>query len=180
MRNGCIILDMQKSRSLYVAAIVLAVSSACFSQKTGTAEVAPGTKAVKVYFMFIGPDGTESNLRPLKREVAAGAPLFPTIAAILESPTEAEQKLGYTSAGYGDMKLDSVTLKKGTARIDFSRKIRPDYNPGDLQTLDFEDAVIRTAKQFPAVKKVIVCVNGINEFGIGMVVGRPYPCPKIK
>jgi len=27
---------------------------------------------------------------------------------------------------------------------------------------------------------VIVCVNGINEFGIGMVVGRPYPCPKIK
>ena len=130
--------------------------------------------------MFIGTDGTESNIRPLKRTVAAAAPLFPAIAAMLETPSEAEQKLGYTSAGYGDMKLDSVTLKKGTVRVDFSREIRPDYNPGDLQTLDFESAVIKTAKQFPAVKKVIVCVNGINEFGIGMVVGRPYPCPKAK
>jgi len=171
---------MQKLRSLYVAAIVLAISGMCFSQKTGPTQAAFGTKEVKVYFMFIGTDGTESNIRPLKRTVAAAAPLFPAIAAMLETPSEAEQKLGYTSAGYGDMKLDSVTLKKGTVRVDFSREIRPDYNPGDLQTLDFESAVIKTAKQFPAVKTVIVCVNGINEFGIGMVVGRPYPCPKAK
>ena len=171
---------MQNLRSLYVTALVLAVSVVCFSQQPISAQIPSGTKEVKVYFMFIGPDGTESNLRPLKREVAAAAPLFPAIAAMLETPTEAEQKLGYTSAGYGDMKLNSVTLKKGTARVDFSREIRPDYNPGDLQTLDFESAVTKTAKQFPAVKKVIVCVNGINEFGIGMVEGRPYPCPKVK
>jgi hypothetical protein len=171
---------MQKVQPLYFAAIVLAVSATCFSQKTAPAKSAAGTKQVDVYFIFNGSDGTESNIRPLKREVAATAPLFPAIAAILETPTDAEQKLGYTSAGYGDMKLDSVKLSKGTARIDFSREIRSDYNPGDLQTLDFETAVTKTAKQFPAVKKVIVCGNGINEFGIGMVVGRPYPCPKVK
>ena len=95
---------------------------------------------------------------------------------MLVPPTGDELKLGYYSAGYGDMKLDSVKLSKGLARIDFSRVIRSDYNPGDLQTLDFEDAVTRTAKQFPLVKKVMVCVNGINEFGIGLVEGRPYPC----
>jgi spore germination protein GerM len=171
---------MQKLRSLYIAALVMALSAACFSQKTGPAQAAAGTKQVNVYFLFNGSDGAESNIRPLKREVPAAAPLFPAIAAMLEPPSESEQKLGYTSAAYGDMKLDSVKLNKGTARIDFSREIRADYNPGDLQTLDFETAVTKTAKQFPAVKKVIVCVNGINEFGIGMVVGRPYPCPRAK
>ena len=130
--------------------------------------------------MFIGTDGGDSKILPLKRSVSAAAPLVPAIAAMLEAPTAAEQKLGYISASYGDMKLDSVKLVKGQARVDFSRVIRSDYNPGDLQTLYFEEAVTKTAKQFPSVKKVMVCVNGINEFGIGMVVGRPFPCPKVK
>ena len=140
----------------------------------------PETREVNVYFMFIGTDGGDSKILPLKRRVSSAAPLLPAIAAMLEAPTEAEQKLGYVSASYGDMKIDSVKLVKGQARVDFSRVIRTDYNPGDLQTLYFEEAVTKTAKQFPAVKKVMVCVNGINEFGIGMVEGRPYPCPKLK
>ncbi len=137
-------------------------------------------KQVKVYFLFTGDEGTESKILPLKRKVSTKTPLFSTIAGLLKEPTEAEQKLGYQSAGYGDMKLVSVKLKRGAARIDFSRTISKDYNPGDLQTLNFENAVIRTAKQFPAVKKVIVCVNGMNEFGVGMVIDAPVPCPKEK
>jgi spore germination protein GerM len=137
------------------------------------------SKEVKVYFMFLGQDGDESILKPLMRKVSVAAPLCPSIAAMLEEPTESERHLGYVSAGYGGIKLTSVKVKKGKARIDFTRVITPDYNPGDLQTLYFEDAVIKTAKQFPSVKKVMVCVNGVNEFGIGMVVGRPFPCPKI-
>jgi spore germination protein GerM len=81
------------------------------------------------------------------------------------------------------MKLVSVKLKNGVAQIDFSRQLNKDqsnFNPGDLLTLSFESAVIKTAKQFPAVKKVVVCVNGMNEFGIGMVIDAPIPCPKEK
>jgi spore germination protein GerM len=159
--------------------ILLSLLIFMLSALAGFAQKAPEPKLkeVKVYFMFIGPDGGSSDVLPLKRKVPADAPLFPAIAAMLESPTEAEQKLGYISTAYGDMKLDSVKIVKGLARVDLSREIRPDYNPGDLQTLYFEEAVIKTAKQFPSVKKVMVCVNGINEFGIGMVEGRPYPCP---
>lgn len=140
-------------------------------------------KEVKVYFWFIGTDGSESKIIPLKRKVSAKAPLFSAIEAMLKDPTEAEKKLGYISAGYDDMKLVSVKLREGMARIDFSRQLekdRSDYNPGDLQTLNFESAVIKTAKQFSTVKKVIVCVNGMNEFGIGMVIDAPVPCPKEK
>jgi len=139
-------------------------------------------KEVEVYFHFIGTEGTESKILPLKRKVSAEAPLRPAIEELLKEPT-AERKLGYHSAGYDDMKLVSVKLKNGAARIDFSRELekdRSDYNPGDLLTLSFENAVIKTAKQFPAVKKVVVCVNGMNEFGIGMVIDAPLPCPKEK
>jgi hypothetical protein len=165
-------------RALCSSAIILAVAAASLSQKTVPVRDPNATKKVKVYFMFIGPGGGDSKILPLKRKVSAAAPLFPAIAAMLEPPTEAEQKLGYVSASYGDMKLESVKLTKGQVRVDLTRVIRPDYNPGDLQTLYFEEAVIKTAKQFPSVRKVMVCVNGINEFGIGLVEGRPYPCPK--
>ena len=165
---------MRPIRPLILAAAFAIFVPVAFSQ-SNSAE-----KEVDVYFMFIGPNGTESDILPLKRKVSAAAPLYPAIAAMLAEPTEAEKKLGYVSAGYGGMKLDSVKLKAGRARIDLSRPITSDHNPGDLQTLYFEDAVIKTAKQFPSVKKVTVCVNGINEFGIGLVEGRPFPCPKLK
>ena len=135
-------------------------------------------KEVDVYFWFIGTNGIEDEILPLKRKVSASVPLHLAIEEMLKEPTEAERKLGYVSVGYGDLKLVSIKIKKGTARIDFSRTISESYNPGDLQTLKFESAVIKTAKQFSAVKKVIVCVNGMNEFGIGLVIDAPLPCPK--
>lgn len=137
-------------------------------------------KEVDVYFLFIGTEGINDDLLPLKRKVSRKAPLFPAIEEMLKEPTGDEQKLGYVSAGYGDLKLVSVKIKCGTARVDFTRTISDDYNPGDLQTLAFESAVIKTAKQFSAVKKVIVCVNGMNEFGIGLIEDAPRPCPKEK
>jgi spore germination protein GerM len=137
-------------------------------------------KEVDVYFWFIGTEGIEDEILPLKRKVSAAAPLRPAIEEMLKVPTEAEQKLGYVSTSYGDLKLVSVKIKRGTARIDFSRIISDGYNPGDLQTLKFESAVKKTALQFSAVKKVVVCVNGMNEFGIGLVEDAPRPCPKEK
>jgi len=135
-------------------------------------------KEVDVYFWFIGTNGIEDEILPLKRKVSASVPLHQAIEEMLKEPTEAERKLGYVSVGHGDLKLVSIKIKKGTARIDFSRTISESYNPGDLQTLKFESAVIKTAKQFSVVKKVTVCVNGMNEFGVGLVIDAPLPCPK--
>ncbi len=163
-----------------ILAFLVIIISPCVSvhtQKSSDSKL----KEVKVYFHFIGTEGLESKILPLKRQVSANAPLRPAIEELLKEPTEAEQKLGYQSAGYDKMKLVSVKLKNGTARIDFSRELEKDcsdYNPGDLLTLSFESAVIKTAKQFRAVKKVVGCVNDMNEFGIGMVIDAPLPCPK--
>ncbi len=161
--------------------LILAVFN--FFTVSAQAQKSSELKEVKVYFHFIGTEGTESEIVPLKRRVSAKTPLRPAIEELLKEPTQAEIKSGYQSAGYDEMRFVSVKLKNGTARIDFSRKLendRSDYNPGDLLTLRFESAVIKTARQFPAIKKVVVCVNGMNEFGIGMVIDAPLPCPKIK
>jgi spore germination protein GerM len=136
------------------------------------------TREVTVYFWEFNRDEPGDDMIPFKRVVDARAPLRPTIEALIAGPTEAENRDKYGSVAYGGMKLSDVQLKGSTARIDFVREIRKDHNPGDLQTLRFEATVIRTAKQFPNIKKVIVCVNGMNEFGIGMVEDRPKPCPE--
>jgi len=165
---------MSKARKILAALLIFVSAGFTFAQKPAE----PKLKVVKVFFHFIGSEGSESKILPLRRKVSADAPLRSAIEEMIREPTAAEQKLGYGSASYGDMKLVSVKLKKGTARIDLRRTITNDFNPGELQTFAFESAVIKTAKQFPAVKRVIVCVNGINEFGIGLVEDAPRPCPK--
>lgn len=162
-----------KNLRIILAILLISVSMGIFVHAQNSAEL----KEVKVYFHFIGTEGTESKILSLKRKVSRQAPLFTAIEELVKEPTAEEQKLGYQSAGYGDLKLVSVKIKSGTARIDFKRTISDRNNPGDLQTLAFESAVIKTAKQFPTVKKAIVCVNGMNEFGIGMVIDAPMPCP---
>jgi spore germination protein GerM len=137
-------------------------------------------RTVKVYFWEINNESGGDELKPFAREVAAASPLRPTVEAFLAGPTAAEEAKGFGGLAYGGLKLVSVKLKNGTARIDFTREIRADYNPGDLETLRFESALTKTAKQFPTVKKVVVCVNGYNEFGVGMVIDAPVPCPKDK
>lgn len=136
------------------------------------------SKKVTVYFWEVNHPGDGDDLIPFARYVDKSAPLRPTIEALVKGPTKAEEAKGVEGVAYGGLNLSSVAMRRGTARIDFKRAITQEYNPGDLETLRFESAVIRTAKQFPEVKKVIVCVNGINEFGIGMVEDAPHPCPK--
>lgn len=169
-----------KNGKILKTILLFAVAALGLTAAAGEAQNQEKLKEVDVFYHYMGTDGTESEIRPLKRKVPAAAPLRPAIEELLKEPTAAEQKRGYYSAGYGDLQLVSVKIKKKTARIDFRRTISDDYNPGDLQTLAFESAVKQTAMQFPAVKKVIVCVNGMKEFGIGLVIDAPEPCPKEK
>lgn len=157
--------------------ILLLVASGGFSALHAAAQ-SHEMKKVKVYFWEFNREGGGDDLIPFKRLVDKKAPLRPTIEALLAGPTVAENRKRYGSVAYGDLKLSSIKITGGTARIDFTRVVREDNNPGDLQTLRFEAAVVRTAKQFPEIKNVIVCVNGINEFGVGLVEDAPRPCPK--
>ena len=139
-----------------------------------------GTREVNVYFVYENSGGplVSGELYSIVRWVSKTSPLQAALKALIAGPTSEEANLGYQSPTYAEgMRLASAKIKRGIAYAYFTRPPMPG-NPPDLASLKFEEAVVKTAKQFPTVRKVVVCVNGIMEFGIGLVEGAPAPCPK--
>ena len=85
------------------------------------------------------------------RQVNAAAPLRPTLEALFAGATEDEVKNEFSSSTFG-MKFVGVVLKNGTALVKFSQPPN-ETNYGSLGPFIFAEAIERTAKQFPTVKK---------------------------
>ena len=138
------------------------------------------TKEVEVYFRYENNGGplVSGELYTLTRRVSKTAPLQGALAALVSRTTAEEENLGYQSAAYVEgMQLKSARIKRGIVYAHFTRP-PIQGSPPDMASLKFEEAVIKTAKRFPGVRKVVVCVNGMNEFGIGVVEDAPRRCPK--
>lgn len=117
-----------------------------------------------------------ANLHPVFRKVSAAVPLRPTLEILLAGPTAAEEARGYSNISYG-IKLVSVRMKQGTVRADFTMPPGAAFS-GDMSPFYFRDAVEFTVKQFPQVKKVIVCLDGILDFW-SESDNPPKKCPKL-
>lgn len=102
------------------------------------------------------------GLVAVKRTVNAQSPLRNALLALTGKITRREEKQKLFSAMFG-IKLLSVRLEKGTAYAYFFMP-EGEHFSGDLSPFVFKDAVERTAQQFPAVKKVVVCLDGVLDF----------------
>lgn len=100
-----------------------------------------------------------------------------TLTALLAGPTAAEERQGYSDISYG-IKLVKVAIKGDTVRADFTMPPGAAF-PGENAPFLFGDAVEFTAKQFPGVTKVIVCLDGILDFG-SESGEPPRKCPRLK
>jgi hypothetical protein len=124
------------------------------------------TTQAKVYFRKSGNSNDPKNpynLSPATRQVSAGAPLRSALEALTAEPNAAEQAEGFMSSTFG-IKLISVRVKNGIAYTRFTQPPGAAF-PGDAAPFIFEAAVEKTAKQFPTVKKVFVCLDDILNFG---------------
>jgi hypothetical protein len=144
-----------------VAVIVIlfacAVSSVVPQQRVTT------LKEVKVYFYH--DPGEYIDLAPVTRSVNAVAPARPAIEALLKGPTAAERRRGFDSlASASDFRIGSLKISGGTARINFISTRRWRGWPGDLAPVRFKTAVELTLKQFLSVRRVIVSLNGDENF----------------
>jgi hypothetical protein len=111
----------------------------------------------------------------VKRSVDAGAPLAETIRALLAGATSEEEKNGMLSFIYG-VNLESVQIKNHTARVDFEFDTRTNSWLDPTMEALFHRAMEKTATQFPGVKRVLVCVDGIENFFLRKDLHRK--CPK--
>jgi hypothetical protein len=115
------------------------------------------------------------GLAPVRRRVDARSPLRNTLRVLTEGVTREEEKQKMFSATFG-IKLLSVRLENGTAFAYFTMPEDATFS-GDGSPFMFKQAVEKTALQFPQVKKVVVCLDGILDFG-SESEDPPTKCPR--
>jgi len=120
-------------------------------------------KEVKVYFYH--DPGEYIDLSPVTRLVSTTVPARAAIDALLKGPTARERQLGFNSlVSASDFRIGSLSIKDGTARINFVSQRSWHGWPGDLGPIRFKTAVELILKQFPTVQSVIVSLNGNPNF----------------
>lgn len=134
------------------------------------------TREVNIY-LYRSVEAEPTNILELvevKRHVDAHAPLKEAIQALVEGATNEEEKNGMLSFIYG-VELKSVQIKNQTARVDFEFDKRTNSWLDPTMEALFNRAVEKTATQFPEVKRVLVCVDGIENFFLGKEFHKKCP-----
>jgi hypothetical protein len=161
--------------SILLAALLLG-SLTAGAQRSPAAQ----TKEVKIYFLKNPYDNSDPDnpggLGAVTRKVNAKSPLRSALLALTGGPTKAERARGFESSTWG-IKLLSVKIKGETAYTYFTMPEGAMFS-GDNSPFVFEDAVKKTALQFPNVRKVVVCLDGILDFG-SESDEPPRKCPKV-
>ena len=143
-------------------AVAIVILFACAETSVPQRKVA-ARKEVKVYFYH--EPGEYIDLAPVTRSVSATTPARPAIEALLKGPTAEEKRKGIESlASARDFRIGSLSIRGGTARVNFVSKRSWAGWPGDLAPVRFKTAVELTLKQFPSVQRVIVSLNGDAKF----------------
>lgn len=114
------------------------------------------------------------GLIAVKRTVNAKSPLRNALLALTGKLTQKEKSRNLHSAVWG-IELVSVKVKDGTAYTYFIMPFEAKFS-GDNAPEIFRNAVEKTARQFPSVKKVEVCLDGILDFEIEDADILPQRC----
>lgn len=154
-----------KKRVWMAVALAVAILTTAFMQPVALAGV-PRKKEVRVYFWSerASTGANPFGVSAVKRMVDAREPARGAVEALLSGPNASEKKQGYLSLAVEEFDISALTIKGGTARVNFvASRAWPGW-PGDMSPGRFREAVTRTLKQFPNVRRVVVSVNGDPKF----------------
>ena len=133
------------------------------------------TRDVKIYLWEANSNQPDIALSAVVRQVDRRAPLRPTLEALFAGATKDEEGKGLSSSTFG-MKFVGVTLQNGFALVKFSQPPKQ-TNYGSQGPMIFAQAIEKTARQFPTVRKVQICAVG--DTLIDSQLEKPFPrCPK--
>jgi hypothetical protein len=144
---------------------VLILLAACVTPVAAQQSRRTNQTEVKIYLSRESEEYDERNphnLVAVMRKINAESPVRSALIALTGKVTRAEEKAKLFSPMFG-IKLLSFKLKNGTAYTYFTMPAGEHFS-GDNSPFVFKDAVERTALQFPAVKKVVICLDGVLDF----------------
>ncbi len=84
------------------------------------------------------------------------------VLALLQGPSIKEKTQGYDTAINSGVKINSLVIEDGVAKIDFDQQIQ-DQVGGSCRVATIRAQIEKTLKQFPTIKSVIISVNGDAE-----------------
>ncbi|MBD0370854.1 MAG: GerMN domain-containing protein [Pyrinomonadaceae bacterium] len=154
-----------KKRDLIIVALALVSLATVLVQPAALAR-GQRKKEVRVYFWSERASTTANpfGVSAVKRMVEGKEPARGALEALLRGPNASEKKQGYLSLAVEEFDIGSLTIRGGTARVNFvASRTWPGW-PGDMSPGRFREAVTRTLKQFPTVRRVVVAVNGDPKF----------------
>lgn len=119
------------------------------------------TTTVKVYFSGDAQD-CEKVYAQDRVLPHTEAPAKAALEALLAGPSDQEKNAGlFTNINPG-VKIQSLVIENGTAKVDFSSELN-DGVAGSCRVTAIRAQIEQTLKQFPTVQSVIISVNGDNE-----------------
>jgi len=123
------------------------------------------TMIVKAFFNNnnLDPEISCNKVFPVERtvqktEAVAGAAL----EELLKGPTEEEKTAGFSTNINPDVKIQSLTVENGTARVDFDSQLEFQVG-GSCKVSAIRAEITQTLKQFPTVENVVISINGRTE-----------------
>jgi hypothetical protein len=139
------------------------------------------TRQVRVYFYSEKelPSNTYSDSRraaieellalvAVRRTVSVTTPARGAIEALIAGPTDEEKGRGLRSPYAEGLSIKNLAIDGGTAHVSFvSKCVDCPRWPGDLAPWRFREAIERTLKQFPTVRRVVICLDGVENFDAG-------------
>jgi len=119
--------------------------------------------SIKVFFGNSGKGAECEETKSVVREVPKMATIGgTTLEELLKGPTSAEQSQGFSTAINTGVKVNSLTISDGTARVDFNSNLNESV-AGSCRVLAIRAQIEETLKQFPTVQNVIISIDGKTE-----------------
>jgi hypothetical protein len=119
---------------------------------------------IKVFFGNTNDGGIDCNqVHALSRSVAKTQEVArAALEQLLLGPTEAEKQLGiFTSINPG-VKIQSLTITDGLAKVDFDKTLEEAVG-GSCRVAAISNQITQTLKQFPTVENVLISIDGRTE-----------------
>jgi hypothetical protein len=151
------------AKQIFVSLFLIGLLAGLCTAQTNRRSAAPKSQRIKIYFYH--EPGEYIDLSPVTRVIRSNSPAWAAIEGLLAGPTAAERQKGFEGlSGAGEFAIGKLTIKGGTARINFVSSRTWAGFPGDIAPARFKKAVELTLKQFGNVKRVIVSLDGDLNF----------------
>jgi len=125
----------------------------------------PEKAKIKVFFSNdkLDPEVTCNLVFPAEREVIKTPAIArAALTELLSGATPSEKEAGFISSINPGVKIQSLTIENGAAKVDFDEQLEAQIG-GSCKVAAIRAQITETLKQFPSVKSVIISINGRSE-----------------